>query len=516
MSRRLTLAVALAAWLAASGSVFANPKIEYLGKSAKEWAKLLQTGTATDRQNAAFALGKCNAGEYADLLLAALADGDEGVRVESAAALGELDSLEADRIITALQERLRKDESADVRRAAAFSLGRFKSQVAEVHPALKEALRHNDPRVRQAAAHALGQLGPEGVIPCMTELTAVLADKDLLLKREAIKALGHAGEKAAPAVRGLTAALDDADDVVRFHTANTLGAIGPAAEEAFKPLLKILRDPEVDPEIATAVMVALSKIGGDSLLTALPEMRAGLTAEDPHVRQVACVMYSELGPERLTRLGPQAPGEFMRLLAMLKDKDEQVRQVAAQAIHTLLPAVRTVVTDAWEPMLRALEKEPNNIVRRYLAWSLLTAPRAIRFVPRAKDILVKAGTSDADLTVRGETARIAVFFFGEEAEPVTETLIDYLNDKSVAILQGTKATAKPSQGEGTKIGTNTQTTGSGDGRVFAAEALRDLGEALKRAGKPRSEAAKKALLEASKDPTSAALREAATKALQYY
>jgi len=494
----------------------AQPGASFLGKSSREWARLLESGSSLDRQNAVFALGKCNAAEYGEMLVRALDDNDEGVRAEAAAALTDLGGLDTENIVARLRDRALRDPSSEVRRAAVFALGRFKNHSSDLLGALQTALTDADPRVRQAAANAVGRLGQQVVVPCLAELIALLPDTDLLLRREAIKAIGQAGEKGAPAVPGLIPSLNTPDDVVVFITVNALGAIGPGAEDAFKPLLRLLRQPDVDPEISTAVMVALSRIGGDQLLTALPEMRNALKSPDPMVRQVACVMYSELGKERLTRLGPQGPVEFNRLVEMLQDSDKGVRQVAAQAIFNLFEAVQAVIPDAWAAMLHALEKEPDHMVRRYLAWTLLSAPRSLRFVPRAREILVKAGASDPDLTVRGETARLAVFFFGEEAEAVTETLIDYLNDKSVNVLQGTKATATSGQGEGTLGGTNTQTTGSGDGRVFAAQALRILGESLKKAGKPRSEAAKKALLEASKDPTSAALREEAKRALEYY
>ena len=92
-------------------------------------------------------------GGAAPALVAALRDADANVRTASAWALGRLSAREA---VPALLEALR-DARADVRESAAGALGEIEDPRA-VDP-LAAALRGDaDPRVRRAAAWALGQM----------------------------------------------------------------------------------------------------------------------------------------------------------------------------------------------------------------------------------------------------------------------------------------------------------------------------------------------------------------------
>src|SRR5215831_3162089 len=62
-----------------------------------------------------------------------------------------------------------KDADADVRFQAAYTLARMGPTIRLAFPALKEAAKDDDPRVRQYAAEALGNTGPQA-LPVLLEL----------------------------------------------------------------------------------------------------------------------------------------------------------------------------------------------------------------------------------------------------------------------------------------------------------------------------------------------------------
>src|SRR5439155_2113722 len=88
----------------------------------------------------------------------------------------------------------RPDGDPRVRRAAAFAIGTFGPRAANTVPALKQALGDKHPGVRQNAAWALGRVqnGVDGA--CIDELCRLLRDADALVRRDAAGALGALGQ----------------------------------------------------------------------------------------------------------------------------------------------------------------------------------------------------------------------------------------------------------------------------------------------------------------------------------
>ena len=66
---------------------------------------------------------------------------------------------DAAQIVPVLIEVL-KDKEGDIRWSAAIGLGSFGEQAKDAIPALKEAQRDRDPRVREAAGKALSRIDP--------------------------------------------------------------------------------------------------------------------------------------------------------------------------------------------------------------------------------------------------------------------------------------------------------------------------------------------------------------------
>ena len=106
------------------------------------------------RKAAAESLGKLDSAGAVRLLIETLGDRDPAVRVLAAEALGNLGDLTA---IDPLLRAALHDEDANVRRAAALALGSLKHTRAL--NLIVDELTNDDPRVRAAAAEALGHLG---------------------------------------------------------------------------------------------------------------------------------------------------------------------------------------------------------------------------------------------------------------------------------------------------------------------------------------------------------------------
>jgi len=95
--------------------------------------------------------------------------------------------------------------SVDLPKSAAGTL----AQIGPVAiPALKTALKDENPKVRRQAARALGQMGPAAE-PAVPELTAAVEDESPEVRDAAVQALGKIGPAAAPAIPELIQALGD-------------------------------------------------------------------------------------------------------------------------------------------------------------------------------------------------------------------------------------------------------------------------------------------------------------------
>ena len=88
-------------------------------------------------------------------------------------------------LIRALRSRVPAD-----RLRAAKDLGRLGWLAREALPALVAALADEDAKVREAAAHAVGQMGPDA----LPDLAGMLTHDDKYVRRNAVWALGKLGQ----------------------------------------------------------------------------------------------------------------------------------------------------------------------------------------------------------------------------------------------------------------------------------------------------------------------------------
>ena len=344
------------------------------------------------RQMAAFALGLIGDARGRDPLVVALGDPSPLVQGSAAEALGLIGDAAAADAVGRFAARIvqsgavaqpppdtddaRRDTPAAALRLAVYALVRLKA-----FDALAAAVLDNgQPRVRWwPIAFALQRLEDKRALPALLTLAK---ESNAYARAFAVKGLGALKDPSALPV--LMPLLTSGDRNVLVETVRALGRIGsPAAAE---PLLKVIRDAEVDPHVRLEAVGALGALQtpavADALLDAMtdpsPPMRAAALASlakadpenfitvlsgldpDPHwsVRAALATVLGTLPPETgVARLEPllndsdqrvipaalaalvklKAPSAPAVLLEKLKADDFAVRAAAAAAIGELRP-----------------------------------------------------------------------------------------------------------------------------------------------------------------------------------
>ncbi len=175
--------------------------------------------------------------------------------------------------LPALVRLLRGRGPAD-RLRAAKDLGRLGWLAREAMPALVAAVGDDDGNVREAAAHAVGQMGPDAV----PALVSMLGHHDKYVRRHAVWALGRLGPLARPALTDLCRVLKDADPRTASGAAQALGSLGADGADAVPPLAEAMRGTNI--VLCRLAAKALSQIGPPALATLI----AHLQHADPFVR----------------------------------------------------------------------------------------------------------------------------------------------------------------------------------------------------------------------------------------
>jgi HEAT repeat protein len=178
------------------------------------------------RREAAITLGEMGDERCVEPLCNALRDGDWQVREVAIDALGQIGSPAVEKLIKLLRDW-------DVRKYAIIALGKIRDE--RVLDPLMLQLRNDE--FKDDATNALVDLGE----PALERLIKALKDKDELVRKQAVLALGRI--KHADAIEPLIEMLADADWFTRLTAAAALEAIGDErGRNAIKPLMK---DPDM-------------------------------------------------------------------------------------------------------------------------------------------------------------------------------------------------------------------------------------------------------------------------------
>jgi HEAT repeat protein len=191
----------------------------------------------------------------------------------------------ADDPLPDLVRALRSEVPAD-RLKAAKNLGRLGWLAREALPALIPALADDEAKVREAAAQAVGGMGPDA----LPTLSSMLRHPDKYVRRHAVWAMGKLGPLARAHLPALCAALKDADPRTASGAAQALGNMGVDGAEAVSALAEAMRGTNI--VLCRLAAKALSQIGTPALGTLI----AHLQHSDPFVRGESALAVGWMGP----------------------------------------------------------------------------------------------------------------------------------------------------------------------------------------------------------------------------
>jgi HEAT repeat protein len=508
MTLRALSAALCTGWLLTSAPAAARGQ-EFLGKSVARWQDdLAPTKSAAERRSAAFALGKLGKAAVPALgaLAARLDDPDAEVRDAATFAIGEICGQARvfnGGLLKSLTARLATDQSALVRRSAAFALGSIGKQDDAVRSALAARLKDAEPAVRQNAAWALGRMGDKALAP----LKQALKDGDASVRRNAVGALNLLGEDAASgAIPELLACCGSADLEERKAAHGALvRLVGPEdLKDAKEPLLKGLKD--VDSEIRFNAALAFANIGGPDAAAAVPVLLDALKPGDLNSRRQALLA--------LGQIGPNAKAALPAVIAALSDPDETVRHNAAVACIGLkeeaepaVPGLVKLLTNkneaervraqaavaisriGYKPAVKAAMPEILKLagdtsekasVRERALWPVrLSLNNDDNREPTYKALLGILGEAKSKETkmLRYDAAYLlGMFQTATTPEAVLDVLYEFLKDPEIKIYSKHLPKFTPKNEPGAGAGDSAD-VGKEDGRIMAVGALKRIGVA---------------------------------------
>lgn len=259
-----------------------------------------------------------NATLLAELVPAALADSNRGVRFVACMAIAERPVPD----LAIFVQPLLQDESLSVRAAATLALARCGKKI-DPSP-IAAMVFSNDPEVRANAYLVLGELGNPSAIPMIRDslgkgLELVNPLRVRLIDLSAAEALVKLGDQRE--VEPIRAALFAPPEQMEL-TAVACGAVGRLKDEPARPMLERLLavdgQARRSPEIRLSAALALVELGG-SRDAALAVAREYVTNADGRIRALVATLLGRL----------RSPQAVEALAALVRDSDPTVQVAAA-------------------------------------------------------------------------------------------------------------------------------------------------------------------------------------------
>lgn len=214
------------------------------------------------------------------VLVAALHDPDEQVRISATSRLGSINRPDAVAPLTAAAS----DPVPGIRARVAYAFGQLGSAAAT--PALLRLLDDPDRHVRDQARDALGSVGGPAAVDA---LLAQAADQDPRLRAQAAKALAKAAGSDPRVTPRLMLMTRDKEAAVRAATLSGLATVNDNSSRWASRVAELANDP--DPTVRQRVAVVARHLAPNEVSDILHHL-----ADDPEatVRQVATTQLDRL------------------------------------------------------------------------------------------------------------------------------------------------------------------------------------------------------------------------------
>ncbi|MBI2839320.1 MAG: HEAT repeat domain-containing protein [Acidobacteria bacterium] len=224
----------------------------------------------------------------------------------------------------------------------------FGTYATRVEAALLDALKDPSEAVRTAAASSLARVGNKSE-RLVGELVQFLQSGDPTIRASAASALSTIGPAAKMAIPALKVAVRDSNWDVHFLAIQALVSIGPAPEDMDRALQRATRELEsgaITDRIAAAFTLGRMSQAG------VPALRDALQDTNPNVRETAV--------RSLGVIGPEAGGVVHRLIAMIRNREEE-ESVKSAAIESLCLVARDDPV-AIQAIIEASHRPPQYLV----------------------------------------------------------------------------------------------------------------------------------------------------------
>ena len=182
-----------------------------------------------------------------------------------------------------------------------------------------------DSTARATAAQMLGGIGGAATRPAIPALTDALDDAKANVRLLAAKAILRTDKKSKPAVTTLIALVNQKDPFIACLAAEALGDNGVAEPVVFRALRAALPANNV---VSVGAAVSLWRLDRENGVT-LPALVKALQSKDR--------LTQEASTRALTSMGPDAKEAVPAVLAALGDKNEDLRELAAEALRKIDP-----------------------------------------------------------------------------------------------------------------------------------------------------------------------------------
>jgi HEAT repeat protein len=339
----------------------------------------------------------------------AMKDPDQDIALQAASAYV-MAGGDMDKALPIFQELL-KDKSSTVVFKTAEKLERLavcSTRARDAAPALISLLKHNDSKVRYAAADALGRMGPAArpAVPAIAELLKTAGPHEQFHVFYAIENLGPDAKEALPALLELLKNFDDTLESRNIF--RVVGSLGPHAKPAVPVLVELLKRSKF--YSAQEVIGTLGQIGPDAR-EAVPEIINRLkTVKD----QRPDVPLRALG-----LIGPDSKQAVPLITQYLEDESEGTRAWAAFALARILDDSKSQV-----PVLVELWKDALPPDQQYVRYEVAQALDLLGPDSRpARDLLLEALLDKSTETDTRERVVNALGHLASDADVIVPKLV---------------------------------------------------------------------------------------------